>query len=459
MNDHLASLKAITGQLRESRISPEELAVEVSSRIRASDGLYNSFISVNQSLREDARNCIGSNELSRACLPLRGIPFAVKDLLFTDQLPTTCGSRAPVPEKLKSRKQGKAVERLLQSGALLAGKNNLHEFAFGITNENDHFGPVLNPWDITRVSGGSSGGSAAAVAAGLVPFALGTDTRGSIRIPSACCGVTGLKPTFGRISISGVVPLSRSLDHVGPITRNVEDSEFLFRIMAGEDPPFEYGSERSDSAARPFRIGISEYYYTGLDREVASAVSAALDVFRCEGMEVKNVRLPGLEEALDASDIVSRAEGYAFHRENLEACPKGYGEPVFRRLCSGGELSAVDLVEALEMKEMISRSFDQAFREVDCLIAPTLPVTAVLLGTRELDIDGSKEPIVRGFVRFNAPQNMSGVPCLSLPCGFSSSGLPVGMQLIAARNREDILFNLGKLYQSHTDWHLRSPGL
>jgi len=459
MNDHLASLKAITGELKERRISPEELAVEVASRIRASDGLYNSFISVNQSLREDARLSESSGELSRVYLPLRGIPFAVKDLLFTDQLPTTGGSRAPVPEKLKGRRQGEAVERLLQAGALLAGKNNLHEYAFGITNENDHFGPVLNPWDITRVSGGSSGGSAAAVAAGLVPFALGTDTRGSIRIPSACCGMTGLKPTYGRISVSGVVPLSVSLDHVGPITRNVEDSEFVFRIMAGEDPPYGEGREKVNSSARPFRIGICEYYFTHLDREIAAAVSAALDVFRREGMEVRDLRLPGLEESLDASDVVSRAEGYAFHRENLEAHQKRYGEPVFRRLCSGGELSAVDLVNALEAKEMISRGFDQAFREVDCLIAPTLPVTAVSLGTRELDIDGSKEPIVRGFVRFNAPQNMSGVPCLSLPCGFSASRLPVGMQLIAARNREDILFTLGKIFQSRTDWHLRRPGL
>lgn len=459
MADPLNSVTGIIKMLQAKSLGPEELAVEISSRIRACDGLYNSFISVTPDLKASGCRNKDSSDIAGVFRPLDAVPFSVKDLFFTDGLPTTCGSRAPVPAGFKDRKQGRAVSRLVEAGAVLAGKNNLHEYAFGITNENDHFGPVLNPWDITRMSGGSSGGSAAAVAAGMVPFALGTDTRGSIRIPSACCGVTGLKPTYNRVSLSGVVPLSSSLDHAGPITRSAEDAEFIFRIIAEQEGGPQGGEYRKERGRRAFRMGICEYYFTPLQQEVAAAVSGAMDVFRKEGVEIREVAIPSLEEALAASDIISRAEGYAFHSENLQAFPEGYGDPVFRRLGTGGDLSAVDLVRALAIRKQVTREFDRVFSEVDCLLAPTLPVTAVPLGTAELEIDGWKEPIVRGFVRFNAPQNMSGLPCLALPCGFDSGGLPAGMQLIADRNREDILFILGRLYQSETDWHLREPGL
>ena len=216
MSDPFNCLRDLMNLAGTGQLSPGEMAAESARRIRELDGACNSFISLDPAFSEPVEKAREAPGKPGKSLPLNGIPFSVKDLLFTELLPTTCGSKAPVPEKLEDRTQGIAVTRLLEAGAVLAGKNNLHEYAFGITNENDHFGPVLNPWDITRVSGGSSGGSAAAVAAGMVPFAIGTDTRGSIRIPSSCCGVTGLKPTYNRVPVSGVVPLSSSLDHVGP---------------------------------------------------------------------------------------------------------------------------------------------------------------------------------------------------------------------------------------------------
>lgn len=440
-------------------MTPGEVVVESAGRIREYDGICNSFICLNPGFAELADKAGAGKKLNRSRVfrPLSAVPFAVKDLIFTRSLPTTGGSKAPIPKTLIDREQGIAITRLLEAGAVLAGKNNLHEFAFGITNENDHFGPVLNPWDVTRVSGGSSGGSAAAVAAGMVAFAVGTDTRGSIRIPSACCGVTGLKPTYNRISLSGVVPLSESLDHVGPITRDVSDSELVFRIMSGELTPPAFAARAGKRGAGDLCLGITDYYFTHVNREVSKAVHSALDFFRGRGLEVREIRMAGLEDALEASDIISRYEAFAFHSANLAEYPAGYGPSVYDRLSSGGDLAPSDLEEALKIKENAAREFERVFSGVNCLLAPALPVTAVPPGTSELEIEGWKEPIVHGFVRLNAPQNMAGVPCLTIPCGFDSEGLPIGLQLIAARDREDVLFSLGKLYQSETDWHLRKP--
>lgn len=457
MSDPFNCLRDLIELVGTGQLSPGEITAESARRIREFDPACNSFISLNPSFSEPADKNREASGKSGKTLPFNGIPFAVKDLLFTDALPTTCGSRAPVPEKLKNRAQGRAVSRLLEAGAVLAGKNNLHEYAFGITNENHHFGPVLNPWDASRVSGGSSGGSAAAVAAGMVPFAVGTDTRGSIRIPSSCCGVTGLKPTFGRIPVSGVVPLSPSLDHMGPITRDAWGSELVFRVMSGEPFLPRAGDETSHPSAGDFRLGFAEYYFSHVSREVAAAVQSAMDFFSKQGMEVREIALPGLEEVLAASDIISRYEAYDFHRENLAKYPAGYGPSVLTRLSSGRGLELSDYQEALKIREKAAEDFRRVFTKVDCLLAPTLPVIAVPLGTTNLETGGLKESIVQAFVRFNAPQNMAGVPCLSIPCGFDSLGLPIGLQLISGWNREDVLFALGKFYQSETDWHEKRP--
>ncbi len=457
MYDPFNHVRELLNLMEEGRLSPGEIAAESFDRIRKCDGTCNAFISLNQGITDRTGRDGKAENVSWLSRPLSGVPFSVKDLLFTDGLPTTCGSKAPVPARLKNRAQGVAITRLLEAGALLVGKNNLHEYAFGITNENDHFGPVLNPWDVSRMSGGSSGGSAAAVAAGMVPFAIGTDTRGSIRIPSSCCGVTGLKPTYNRIPVSGVVPLSRSLDHVGPITRDVWDSELVFNIMCGNFAHPADDSGIGGPAAGSLSIGITDYYFSHVNQEVAAAVNEALDFFRVHGIEIREIRMSGLDEILTASDIVSRFEAFAFHRENLAEYPSGYGTSVFSRLSSGRDLSLSDYQEALKIKEKAVRDFKRVFSEADCILVPTLPVTALPLGTSELVLDGWKESIVQGFVRFNAPQNMAGVPCLAIPCGFDSSGLPIGLQLISGWNREDVLFTLGKLYQSETEWHLKRP--
>ncbi|MCK5795115.1 MAG: amidase, partial [Anaerolineales bacterium] len=350
----------------EGKLTQAEVILDTAGRIRDFDGVCNSFICLSPEFRALAEEigAKGKSSLPGFPGPLSAVPFAVKDLIFTSGLPTTGGSKAPIPEILAETNQGIAITRLIEAGAVLAGKNNLHEYAFGITNENDHFGPVRNPWDTTRVSGGSSGGSAAAVAAGMAAFAIGTDTRGSIRIPSSCCGVTGLKPTYNKIPVSGVVPLSVSLDHIGPITRDVWDSELIFNIMHGELSPPAVPARDQEKAAKNLCIGITDYYFTHVNREVEKAVRAALDVFRDRGIEIREIKMSGLEEILEASDIVSRYEAYAFHSSNLAEYPEGYGPLVFSRLSSGRELTVADLEEARGIKKESVKEFERVFFDV-----------------------------------------------------------------------------------------------
>jgi aspartyl-tRNA(Asn)/glutamyl-tRNA(Gln) amidotransferase subunit A len=440
---------------RERALTPCEVVEAEVSLIEADKDRINSFLCVNENaVDETDRVC--SDFRKADPLPLAGIPLAVKDLLLTRGMPTTGGSRAPLPITQPSR-EAWAVTRLKQAGAILVGKNNLHEFAFGITNENEHFGACLNPWQTDRMTGGSSGGSAAAVAAGMCLGALGTDTRGSIRIPASLCGVSGLKPTLGRVSTRGVLPLSGTLDHVGPIARTVRDLETIqlaisrsFRSVP-EESFFENSAER-------LRIGVCDYYFRNIHEDVEQAVKKAIGLFEEGGARVEAMTLPILEEALHASDIISRAEAVAVHDYGLQTHPESYGPLVRGRLETGYEVSGIELVKAYRTRERVVDEFRQAFKNFDCLMAPAVPVTAPTLGTHSVKVGSAEESIVQCFVRLNAPQNVAGIPALVIPCGFDPQGLPIGLQLIGWRNRDAFLLELGKRFQDWTSWHLTEPG-
>jgi aspartyl-tRNA(Asn)/glutamyl-tRNA(Gln) amidotransferase subunit A len=449
-NLHVVTISSVRSDLLNGTYSAAELMEETFRRIRSMEPDLNCFLTLNDESLEEARR-IARNDPR----PLAGIPMTVKDLILTRDMPTTAGSRVPHPFRQVMR-DAQCIGRLRRAGALIIGKTGLHEFAFGITNENEHFGPVHNPWDLERVSGGSSGGSAAALAARLGLGSVGTDTRGSIRIPASCCGVCGLKPTRGRIPTEGVIPLSPTLDHVGPMANSVADLEMLFGVLSpGWSRPKHL---RRQSSQRPI-LGVTPYYFDRIATEVASAVDGALRLFEEAGFRIVDLEIPELGEVLAASDVISRAEAVSFHDPLLREFPEDYGPQVRERLMTGYDLSAVDFVRAEQQRRSSIRAFRRAFCKIDCLVCPTLPVTAPPLGTREIEIEGQREPIVPCFVRLVAPQNMAGVPSLSIPCGFSRSGLPVGLQLIAGHHRESVLFEVGKFYQERTDWHRRLPSL
>ncbi len=443
------TIASVRSDLRSGKYTARELVDDLFRRIEALQPVLNCFLTLNEKCLDDASRI--RREDTR---PLAGIPVTIKDLILTHDMPTTGGSRVPSPCDVQSR-DALSVNRLRKAGALMVGKTSLHEFAFGITNENEHFGAVRNPWATERMSGGSSGGSASALAARLGLGSVGTDTRGSIRIPSACCGICGLKPTRGLIPINGVIPLSRTLDHVGPMATSVTDLQALFSVLCQKSSRHPRRSRKR--ASRWPVLGFISDYFTRVEPEVTNAVRRALRLFEEAGFPILEVNLPELNETLAASDVISRAEAVTFHDRFLTEHPEGYGPQVRERLRSGYQLTAVDLVRAEQQRRRAIEAFRRIFRQVDCLLGPTLPVTAPQIGTHTVEIGGEREPIVPCFVRLTAAQNMAGVPSLSIPCGFSDQGLPVGLQLIAGQRRESILFELGELYQERTDWHLRLP--
>jgi aspartyl-tRNA(Asn)/glutamyl-tRNA(Gln) amidotransferase subunit A len=309
------------------------------------------------------------------------------------------------------------------------------------------------------VPGGSSGGSAAAVAAGLGAASIGSDTRGSIRIPAACCGITGLKPTTGLVPTDGVLPLSATLDSVGPMTRSVDDAALLLGVLAGGRSFAQRYAEALERPVRGLRIGVAEHLMRDVAGVVASAVDEALRQLEHAGCVRSEVSLPELEGALEQSYVIGGAEAAEWHDRDLQERPELFGPRVRERLMKGYGITAIDYVRARQKRDVVRRAFQRCFREVDVLAGAALPAVAARIGSDTLEVDDRSEPIIDGSMRLTAPQSLGGVPALALPCGFGASGLPLGLQLVAARYREDLLFTLGAELQRLTDWHRRRPAL
>lgn len=385
--------------------------------------------------------------------PLYGIPIGLKDLFDTAGIRTTAGTKfladnIPTSDAI-------VVTKLREAGANFLGKLNMHEIALGVTNINPHYGTCRNPWDISRITGGSSGGSAAAVATGMCLGALGTDTGGSIRIPSSLCGTVGLKPTYGRVSLRGVIPLSWNLDHVGPMTRTVRDAALLLQIIAGYDPfdpasmafPVESYLAHIEDGVQGWHIALATGdYIADSDPEVLAAVAAAAKVLESLGAYVDEIDLPWLRDAAQANSLMTQADAAAYHRERLEITPDDFGADVLYRLREGAACTCTEYAIARRTQTEMRRKFEHFFTNYDLLLLPTTPIPAP-------PIDGMNAvEQARRLTRFTSPFNLTGLPAFSLPCGFTVGGLPIGLQIISPHWGETKLFQAGQAYEGATGW-------
>jgi len=460
---HLTLAEASDLLLRRE-ISSHELAQATLKRIERLDPLLNSYITVTEetALRQarQADAALQAAERGQATLigPLLGVPIGLKDLYETAGIRTTMGStffRENVPQE-----DAFVVQRLYEGGAVLVGKHNMHEIALGVTNVNPHYGPCRNPWNRARVTGGSSGGSAAALAAGLCLGALGSDTGGSIRIPAALCGVVGLKPTYGRVSVRGVMPLSWNLDHAGPMARRVLDVAILLQMIAGYDVDDPYCADvpaddylaHLREGVRGWRVGLaSDEFFRQCEPDVLAAFQAAARVFEDLGANVEEIELRGARKAALANGLVTPTDASVLHRERLQSQPEGFGADVRLRLQNGAATALTDYILARQAQVILRRQLEWMFEDYDILLTPTTPVTAPRIEGQ----DAIEQ--ARRLTRFTAPFNLTGLPALSIPCGFDETGLPIGLQIIGPPWAEARVLRAGNAYEQATDWHTRVP--
>lgn len=441
--------------VRSSEVSASSLASACYRQIERLNPTLNAFITVIPP--EENRLPPGETQ----SVPLYGIPIAVKDLYNTKGIRTTGGSKFfadNVPTE-----DAYVVQKIKRAGGQIIGKTNTHEIALGVTNNNPHFGACKNPWDITRTPGGSSGGSAVAVATGMAMAALGTDTGGSIRIPAALCGVVGLKPTYGRVSLRGIMPLSWNLDHAGPITRKVEDAALMLQVMGGydeQDPasvktlPGDYSSHLRDTMKeRKLALAIGSFIEETTDAEILLAIREAAKVLEEQGVTITEVNMDFLKDAALANSIMTQADGAAFHRERMKEHPDWFGADVRQRLETGAAFTSSEYALARRAQAEARRRCEILFDQFDVLILPTTPIAAPLL-----EGDDAVER-ARQLTRFTAPFNLTGLPALSLPCGFTKDGLPIGLQIVSRPWNESGALRAGYVYQQATEWHTRKPAL
>ena len=455
----MLTLTEAAEQIRNRKLSPLELTRECLSRIERLNPVQNAFITITpERALEQARQAEAEVMASRWRGPLHGIPIGLKDLLDTAGTLTTAASAVfddRVPEQ-----DAQVTRRLKEAGAVVIGKTNLHEFAMGGTSATSYFGPVRNPWALDRNPGGSSGGSAAAVSAGLCFGALGTDTGGSIRIPAAFCGIVGLKPTYGLVSIRGIIPLTLSLDHCGPITRTVEDAALMLNALAGYDKldiaSVEHAKEDYAAAVKQpvsgLRLGVPRApFFDLLDADVGKAVEDAIRTLAKMTRSVKEVTLP------PTRDIVLAGETNAYHEEFFTRTPERYQIPTRRNLQNNANRRASEYVRARWKLELLRRTIDDAFTDFDLVVLPTrrrVP-RKIDAAIRRERTDRPLNPELDNTGQFNA----YGIPAISVPCGFTAAGLPVGLMIAGPRFSETRVLALANAYERATEWHTRKPPL
>jgi aspartyl-tRNA(Asn)/glutamyl-tRNA(Gln) amidotransferase subunit A len=481
---YFQSVTDLAARLDRRELSAVELLSAFVARTKAVEPrvhAFNSFAEADafaQAAASDARRAAG-----QARGPLDGIPIGLKDVIAVSDQPLTASSR--ILRNFVSPYDATVTRKLKDAGAVLFGRLNCDEFAMGSSNENSAFGPAANPWDTTRVPGGSSGGSAAALAAGEVAASLGSDTGGSIRQPAALCGLVGLKPTYGLVSRYGLVAYASSLDQIGPFGRTIEDVALVLRAIAGHDPldSTSFKADVPDYTAAlkgpaPRRIGIpKEYFGDGLDPEIGAAVEAAVKFYRDRGCEVKEVSLPHTRYCLDAYYVIATAEassnlarfdGVRYGQRSKAATDaidlyaksraEGFGAEVKRRIILGTYVLSSGYYDAYylraqKVRTLIRRDFVRAFAEVDALLTPTSPVPAFKLGEKA-------DPLAMYLLDiYTIGVNLAGLPAISVPCGFTRAGLPIGLQLIGQPFREADLLALAQTYEHAHDWHRQTPNL
>jgi aspartyl-tRNA(Asn)/glutamyl-tRNA(Gln) amidotransferase subunit A len=435
-------------------------------RIERVDRTLRAFITVDtEGALATARERDAELTAGRPRGPLHGVPLAYKDLCHIRGLPTSCGTATP--EYFVSEDECTAVTRLVAAGAVTLGKLNMSELASGPFGDNPHHGNVQNPWRAGHVSGGSSSGSGAAVAAGLALGALGSDTGGSIRLPAACCGIVGLKPTYGRVSRAGAMPLSWALDHVGPMTRTVADAALMLSVVAGHDRRDATSSRRPvpeflTTLAAPIaglRVGVAEnYYFEGIDAEVESSVRAAIGRITDLGTRVETLTLPDPENMTSISNVIARAEAAAIHHRVLRERPQELGAAVRVRLGIGFGISATDYLQALRLRSRLTRTFiADVFARVDVLVLPVIPEPAPTYDSNEVGGVDAKVARMGRFSRLTRPLNGLGLPALSVPCGLSRDGLPLAFQIVGRPFDEATVLRLGDAYERAAGPFRRPP--
>ena len=452
------TIRELGRELRDRTISPVELTQECLFRIEKLNPELNAFITVlAESALEDARSAEQEIQRGNYRGPLHGIPIGLKDIIDTAGVRTTAAS-ALFKDRIPTE-DAEVVRRLRAAGAIILGKQNLHEFAYGGSSMISFFGEVRNPWDTTRIAGGSSGGSAASVAAGLGFAAIGSDTAGSVRLPAAYCGLVGLKPTYGRVSARGVIPLSWSLDHVGPITSSVDDAALLLQVLAGydADDPASVDMAVPDFVGslgqfpETLRVGVPRaFFFEDVHAEVAAAIERAIQVFRELHAEVRDMVL---EVSTDRT--LSSAESYAYHEAFVAKSPELYQPATLSRIKSAANTSAAAALRARRELEAARHFIRGVFEAVDVLLTPTVPIPPPGVGDLKAHSDNLR-PAELLMLRNTRPFNVWGIPAISIPCGFTSDNVPIGLQLAAAPWREDVLLQAAQAYEQATDWHKRT---
>jgi aspartyl-tRNA(Asn)/glutamyl-tRNA(Gln) amidotransferase subunit A len=462
------SLAQAARLVKKREVSPVELVEASLERIAQVDPQLKAFIRV---FEDEARQVAKAAEMmvmaGHDLGPLHGIPVALKDNVALRGFPTTAGSRILadwIPEQ-----DATVTARLRQAGAVFVGKLNMHEFAWGGTSDNPHYGTVRNPWNIDRFPAGSSGGSGAAVAARACYGAIGTDTGGSIRLPSAINGIVGIRPTYGRVSNHGIIPLAWSMDTAGPMTRTVADCALMFGAVAGHDPRDASTARVSvpdyvgalDDGIAGLRIGIIPgYFFHHLQRPVHDAVTAALDTLVAAGAQLVDVDIRNIHGNISAQLTIEAAEPSAYHQRWLRERPDDYGDDVRMLLEVGELLLATHYLQAQRYRNLLRSEFMEAFRRVDVFVCPTLPFTATRIGEMKVQIEaGQEEAMLSAIMQFTGVPSLTGLPSLNVPCGFDQDGMPIGMQIIGRPFDEATLFRAGAAYQAATDFHRREPDI
>lgn len=447
-------LPALSQLLQQKKISPKELVEQSLNNIKMNNPVYNAFITVLEK-EAFAHAEIAGKEINKGSIksPLHGIPVAIKDVIYTKGIRTTMGSK--IFEHFVPSYHATVVQKLIDAGAIIIGKTHTHEFAFGPTGDRSLVGPCRNPYNPDKMTGGSSSGSAAAIAANMISIAIGTDTGGSVRIPASACGVVGMKPTFGLISAYGIHPTAYSLDHPGPMTNTVKDNAIMLNIVSGYDKKDSHSLSKSKEDYTRLLgenikgkiIGLPSYFFQQIDRSVEEVMGHVIDVYTNLGAVMKEVELAKIDEISDHQVTTIQAEAYAIHNKNMELNRSDYDHELAKRLQASKGVQAYQYVIAQRMKKQLIHAFNEIFEDVDVLLTPTLPILPPSIDQREIRIGEHSEPVRSALLRLTAPINYTGNPGISLPSGITKEGLPIGFQLIGKHEKEALLYQIAYAYE------------
>lgn len=437
----MLSIKEVLDGYRTKNLSPVEVTKEYLKRAKQAESL-NAFIQLTEEISLKQAKIAEVRWSMGHAGRLEGVPLSYKDNIFVKGIPATSGSI--IDQELVPTKNAPVITTLQNEGAVMVGKTNMHEFAFGITNNNPFYGPARNPFNPDYISGGSSGGSAVSVAAGLSVASIGTDTGGSIRIPASCCGLVGLKPTHGLINNDGVTPISWTLDHIGPITQNIDDLSIIMEALTNGN------YSNNDISLKGWRIGVPSNFFTDrIESEVKEIYKQTLIKMEKLGALLYDVEIPYVEEVSSLTFTLAVAEAGYVHKDRVSREIENYGTDVKQVMKTATTINAIEYINALRRKEEITEAFDRLFQEVDLIITPTLPILPKPVGMEIVSIQGESEPIFNSMIRYTSYFNLTGHPTISLPVGLSRENLPIGVQLIGAKLEEQLLISAAGVFEKH----------